>query len=96
LDRKDGGASPCADADITQARVVIDDIEFQIFIPKPKPGSAGARARKEVLIVERCGFESCNRVIGVGGSTKRFCDDTCRNAHHNLLRKFVDLATNHN
>jgi hypothetical protein len=91
---KDGGASGSADAEITQVRVMIDDIEFRIFVPKPKAHSAALRTPYEVVILERCGFEDCQRIIGIGGSLKRFCNDECKNAHHNLLRKFTEHLRN--
>jgi hypothetical protein len=75
---------------IVQAKVMIDGIEFRIFVPKATSDSEGARAPFEVVILERCAFEGCQRVIGLGGSLKRHCSEKCKNDHHNLLRKFSD------
>lgn len=67
--------------------VVIDGIPFRIYVPPPKTGSAGATAPYEVVILGRCAWEACGRVVSV---TKRFCSDECRMAYHNQMRKWTD------
>lgn len=68
--------------------IEVEGVPIRIYVPRPIPGTAGARAEFEVVILGRCGYEECGRVIDCH---KTYCDDTCRYAHNNLQRKLAPL-----